>query len=82
MGGIETPGRARAVILNLAVWFSVHTLFARVDEVRAFGARLLVPDWGTLDPISLVLAAAAMVAIFRFHLGMVPVLLGSVVAGG
>ena len=69
------------VILNLAVWFSVHTLFARVDEVHAFGARLLVPDWGTLDPASLVLAVAAMVAIFRFKLGMVPVLLGSVVAG-
>ena len=69
------------VILNLAVWFSVHTLFSRVGEVHAFGARLLVPDWETLDPVSLVLAAAAMVAIFRFHLGMVPVLLGSVVAG-
>jgi chromate transporter len=69
------------VILNLAVWFSVHTLFARVDEVHAFGARLLVPDWGTLDPVSLVLAVAAMVAIFRFKLGMVPVLVGSVVAG-
>ncbi len=69
------------VILNLAVWFSVHTLFARVDEVHAFGARLLVPDWGTLDPASLALAAAAMVAIFRFKLGMVPVLVGSVAVG-
>jgi chromate transporter len=69
------------VILNLAVWFSIHTLFARVGEVHAFGARLLVPDWTTLDPASLLLAVAAMLALFRFKLGMVPVLLGSVVIG-
>ena len=69
------------VILNLALWLSVHTLFGRVDEAHAFGVRLLVPDWGTLDPFSLALAVAAMVAIFRFKLGMVPVLMGSVVAG-
>ncbi len=69
------------VVLNLGVWFSLHTLFATVSEVHAFGARLMVPDWGTLDPIALVLTAAAMVALFRFKLGMVTVLLGSVVAG-
>jgi chromate transporter len=69
------------VILNLALWLSVHTLFGRVDEIHTFGARLLVPDWGTLDPFSLALAVAATIAIFRFKLGMVPVLLGSVVAG-
>jgi chromate transporter len=69
------------VILNLAVWFSIHTLFARVGEVRAFGARFLVPDWSTLDPASLLLAVAAMLALFRFKVGMVPVLLGSVVIG-
>jgi len=69
------------VILNLAVWFSIHTLFARVGEVRFLGARLLVPDWTTLDPASLLLAVAAMVALFRFKLGMVPVLLGSVAVG-
>jgi len=69
------------VILNLAIWFSIHTLFARVGEIHAFGARFLVPDWATLDPAALLLAVAAMVAIFRFKLGMVPVLLGSVAIG-
>jgi chromate transporter len=69
------------VILNLAIWFSIHTLFARVGEVQAFGARLLAPDWATLDPAALLLAMAAMVALFRFKLGMVPVLVGSVVLG-
>lgn len=69
------------VILNLAIWFSIHTLFAKVGEIHAFGARFLVPDWATLDPAALLLAVAATVAIFRFKLGMVPVLLGSVVIG-
>jgi chromate transporter len=69
------------VILNLAIWFSIHTLFAKVGEVHALGARFLAPDWATLDPAALLLAVAAMVAIFRFKLGMVPVLLGSVVLG-
>jgi chromate transporter len=69
------------VILNLAVWFSVHTLFGRVGEVRALGARLLVPDWTTLDPVALLLALAAMIALFRFKLGMIPTLLGSAVLG-
>jgi chromate transporter len=69
------------VILNLAVWFSIHTLFARVGEVHAFGARLLVPDWSTLDPAVLLLAIAAALSLFRFKLGMIPVLLGSAAIG-
>lgn len=69
------------VILNLAVWFSLHTLFARVGEVHAGRARLLVPDWSTLDPAVLLLTVAAMLALFRFKLGMIPTLLGSAVVG-
>lgn len=44
------------VILNLAVWFSIHTLFARVGEAHLLGARFLIPDLSTLDPVALVLA--------------------------
>ncbi|MFL6195693.1 MAG: chromate transporter, partial [Thermoanaerobaculia bacterium] len=69
------------VILNLAVWFSLHTLFGRVGEVHAGRARLLVPDWSTLDPAVLLLTVAAMLALFRFKLGMIPTLLGSAVIG-
>ncbi len=53
------------VILNLAVWFAVHTVFASVDEVRIGPARLVVPDPATLDPWALALAAAAMVGYAR-----------------
>ena len=69
------------VILNLAVWFSLHVLFAEVAEVRRMGARLLVPDWSTLDPAALVLAAGAFLALFRFKLGMMKTLAFSAAAG-
>ena len=69
------------VILNLAVWFSIHTIFARVGETHALGARLLVPDWATLDLVALLLAVAAAVALFRFKVGMIPTLLGSAAVG-
>jgi chromate transporter len=69
------------VILNLAVWFSLHTLFTRIGEIHALGARLLIPDWTSLDPAALVLALAAAVALFRFKVGMIPTLLASAALG-
>jgi chromate transporter len=69
------------VILNLAVWFALHVLFARVVQVRWLGASVDIPVPGSVDLPSLVLAAAAAVAIFRFRMGMIPVLLASALAG-
>jgi chromate transporter len=69
------------VILNLAIWLGLHTLFGQVDERHAFGMMLHVPVLGTLSVASLVLCVAAMVALFRFKLGMIPTLIGCSVAG-
>jgi chromate transporter len=69
------------VILNLAVWFALHVLFARVVQVHWLGASFDVPVPGSVDLPSLVLAAAAAVAIFRVRMGMIPVLLASALAG-
>jgi len=69
------------VILNLAVWFSLHVLFGRVGEIRAAGMRVLVPEWGTLDWASLLIAAGAFVALFRFRLGMLSTLAGAAAVG-
>ncbi len=55
------------VVLNLGAWFSIYTLFENVDVERALGARLLTPDWATLDPLALVLAVAAAIALFRYN---------------
>jgi chromate transporter len=69
------------VVLNLSVWFSLHVLFAEVGEVEYLGARLLVPEWGSVDVASLLIAVGAFVALFRFKLGMMWTLAVAVVVG-
>ncbi|WP_420129654.1 chromate efflux transporter [Longimicrobium sp.] len=69
------------VILNLAVWFALHVLFARVNKVDAGPFHLLVPDWRTLDVASLLIALGAAFALFRLKWGMLPTLAAAVAAG-
>lgn len=69
------------VILNLAIWFALHVVFARLDEVRGYGASLLVPDISSIDIASVVIAAASLVAMLRFKVGMLTVLLVSAAVG-
>ena len=69
------------VVLNLAVWFALHTLFGQVTELHTLGMRLLVPLWHTLDGAALVITSLAMVATFRFKVGMIPTLAGSAALG-
>jgi len=68
------------VILNLAVWFGPHVLFAHQTPMRFLGASFL-PVLGSVDMLSLVLSLAAAVAIFRCRIGMIPLLLASSMAG-
>jgi len=69
------------VILNLAVWFALHTLFARVSVWQGYGFNVSVPDVSSVNVAALVLAAAAVVAMFRFKIGMIPTMLGCSIAG-
>ena len=69
------------VILNLAVWFALHTIFAEVQETRLVGMRLWEPVWHSLDLPALILAIAAAIAMFRFKVGMLPTLAGCALAG-
>jgi chromate transporter len=69
------------VILNLAVWFSIHVLFGQVREEQVGALRLLLPDPSSLDPVALLLALAALVALLRFRLGMIQVLAGAASLG-
>lgn len=66
------------VVLNLAVWFSLHVLFGTVNEVQTLGLRLHVPVWRTVDVRSVVIAIAAFLAIFVFKIGVMRTLGGSV----
>jgi len=69
------------VILNLALWFALHTLFGEVRAVRAGPVGFDAPVLASLDLPALILTAAALVAIFRFRAGPLPVLAGCGLAG-
>ncbi len=69
------------VVLNLAVWFGLHVLFARVEERDWHGLRLYVPDASTLDGAALGLSALAAFLLFRTKLGIVKTLAVSAALG-
>ncbi len=69
------------VILNLSIWFGLHVVFHRID-VRHFGPlRLFVPAFGSLDVAATLLAALAMLAVFRLKLGLPKTLAASALVG-
>jgi chromate transporter len=55
------------VIANLAVYFTVHTLFGTVSTTRWGPIRLTVPHPDTVRPVQLVVAILAAGMIFRLH---------------
>ena len=63
------------VVLNLAIWFALHTIFREVRPVRGFGFAFDMPVLASVEPWALALSIAAMVAIFRFKVGMITTLL-------
>ena len=69
------------VILNLAVWLALHSLFGQVEDVFLGPLRLHVPHFATLDPWMLVLSASAVVAIFIARIGMMWTLAACSLAG-
>ena len=68
-------------ILNLAVWFALHTVFGVVDEVPVGPLRLLVPEISSLDVAALAIAIGASVAVFRFRAPTLAVLALSAIVG-
>jgi chromate transporter len=62
------------VILNLAVWFGLHVLFGELNVVQWLGIKVEVPVLSSTNVPSLILTIAAMLAVFRFKIGMIPVL--------
>jgi chromate transporter len=69
------------VIMNLAVWFSLHTLFARVDTETIFGLRLLVPDLASANLASIAIALFAILMTFYWKKGMLVTLASSAALG-
>jgi chromate transporter len=69
------------VVLNLAVWFALHTMFAAVEIRHTGPLRLYVPDPATVSWPSVAIAVAAAVALLRFRVGMMWTLAGAAVVG-
>ena len=69
------------VVLNLGVWFAIHTLFSQVAD-RSFGpVTIPVPDIATFSPAGAAIAVVAAIALFRFRIGMLWVLAGGAALG-
>ena len=65
------------VVLNLAVWFAMHVIFADVDETWIGPLRLILPNPATLDPLALAVAVAAMLAMLWLKAGILPTIAGA-----
>lgn len=69
------------VILNLAIWFAIHTIFREVIPVRGYGLSFYAPVPASTNIWALVLAAAAVLAIFRLKIGVIWTLAAACAAG-
>ncbi|MBF9195940.1 chromate efflux transporter [Microvirga terrestris] len=69
------------VILNLAIWFGIHTIFRDVRPIEWGILNFDAPVWGSVNLWALLLSAAAIVAMFRLHVGMLPTLAATSAAG-
>jgi len=69
------------VILNLAIWFGIHTIFREVRPVEWGILNFDAPVWGSVNLWALLLSAAAIIAMFRLHVGMLPTLAATSAAG-
>ena len=63
------------------MWFALHTLFGEVRVLHYLGAQFQLPVWNTVNGPAVLLAGAALVAVLRFRVGMLPTLAASAVAG-
>lgn len=58
------------VILNLAVWFSLHTLFQKVESWQGYGLRILVPEWSSINIAACCIAILSLLLTFYWKMGM------------
>ncbi len=64
------------VILNLAIWFAIHSVFRETVPVQHWGLNFDAPVLASLDGWALVLSAAGMTSIFYFKARMIKKLSG------
>jgi chromate transporter len=62
------------VILNLAIWFAIHSVFREVVAAHGYGFSFAVPVLTSVDLWALLVTLGAMLAMFRANLGILPTL--------
>jgi chromate transporter len=65
------------VIANLALWFALHVLFRQMTEVSVGFATFAWPDWRSADLAAILLSVAAALALLRWRINLVRVLLAT-----
>ncbi len=69
------------VIANLAVWFAIHVLFARVGELEAGVLRIYTPVWSSFDWRAGLIGAIAAWLLFRARWSVTRVLAVAALGG-
>jgi chromate transporter len=70
------------VIANLAVWFALHVTFSEVGLLPlALGAEVPLPVWSTFQVVVVIMCIVAAVALLRFKVGVIALILGSAACG-
>lgn len=69
------------VVLNLAVWFTIHTLFRETFAIHSYGFSFDAPVLTSVNLLGLALSVGAILAIFQFRIGMLQTLSASSLAG-
>ncbi|MDK2768000.1 MAG: chromate efflux transporter [Sphingomonas sp.] len=69
------------VVLNLAIWFALHTLFQSTVAVQTGPLHFDAPVLASINWWALLLAAVAVLAVFVLRLGVIATLLASAAAG-
>lgn len=58
------------VIANLSIWFALHVLFRKVDDIQIGPLHLSVPDTNSIDLVACAIALVAAILMFRLHAGI------------
>ena len=69
------------VVLNLGVWFTIHTVFSEVHTWQGWGMKLDIPVFASADWVAVAIGIASFIALFKFKVDMLKVLAASVVVG-
>ncbi len=69
------------VVMNLAVWFGLHVVFAEVGRLDVLGGAIPMPVWHSLDVGAALLTAGAFLCLFGLRLGMLQTLAATTAAG-